>query len=1218
MPATEETYRSQPGLHVAFGVGSILMLATIVWMIAADHLRPWKTVQREFRAIEYDKLKAREAEVKTAEDAANQSALAEIDQKIEAARAVEAQNAREIARQVNLLKTVQGKYEQLDTDRKFKKAELDSQRSLYDGMIERGEMAGARTYMETTVAATEEQLRAITDAYERSKAALAVEQSKLEGLRGNVAELEKEKERLNREVARAEKVATDAGQRYGEGNFVNRAFAWMRDLPLMDVAAPAVKINQISLPELTINYNFKEVPRYDRCTTCHLGIDKLGYEVDAEGKPMPDVFASHPFLTDGATTIDPRGKVVTAGLYLDGNGPHPINKVGCTICHGGQGSGTDFTYASHTPSDLHEEHDWHERLGWHKMHHWDEPMLPTRFVESSCVKCHHEVTDVPQATKLQAGYQRVVKYGCTGCHTIGGEGSIGPDLTDAPKTGPNLRHLASKVSRDWANKWIKNPHAFRPDSRMPRFYEVSNNLAEADRPKVDAEVLAIAEYLFQKSTPPEGFAKPLEPGAQGEGPPARSETDAAAGKNLFLQKGCLACHSHKEYAPDTLPEGARPYAAATHGPNLSNLADKFITDEQGYAWLANWIKAPEKYHPTSLMPNLQLTWADSGNLASWLLSVPAEWPGEVTQPSLDDKATVAGLDDLTRLFQVKAGTPLSQLDSKVGAMSPQEKLLFVGEKTIGRLGCFGCHTIDGYENYKPIGTALNGWGVKSPARLDYAHIVEYLDDRKQPGEEGAEPEYDGTDEYYYEQLADQTRAGFLFQKLHRPRSYDYKKTKEEVKAWDDRLRMPQFHWADDPSAIEEVMTFVLGLTGEKVDSTYLAATHATPAEAAVARGERLLERYNCKACHVLAMPKFTIAAGTKVADAMPEFDTNVNASYGPQGRGGDFLAELYPELAKGYDPAVPPVLSPDDGASAYTIEAMPTQVFEDDDGQPTLQAMQVWRPTTIRGYTFNTGDNLIVNLKNVKVTPADGGDFAWLYANVEAARTGNPFADAWNRLPPPLIREGLKVQTPWLTRFLQDPYPIRPAAQLRMPRFHYVQQAGDTRDLANYFAAADGAPFPYQEVPERTTSYLADKGATHPDYLAAGWTMMSGQGSACIQCHAIGANLPTGGANVVNGPDLRQVGDRFRPDYLREWLARPSRLVPYTAMPQNVPPKGAPAVPMPDSFQGQPFAIVTAMRDTLLNYVNAIEQQLAKSKGPAAAPAAGAEPPKPAAASSGE
>ena len=66
-------------------------------------------------------------------------------------------------------------------------------------------------------------------------------------------------------------------------------------------------------------------------------------------------------------------------------------------------------------------------------------MLPERFIESSCLKCHHQVTDVPQAKKLQAGYQRIVKYGCTGCHTIGGEGSFGPDLTDERPGRPEPR-----------------------------------------------------------------------------------------------------------------------------------------------------------------------------------------------------------------------------------------------------------------------------------------------------------------------------------------------------------------------------------------------------------------------------------------------------------------------------------------------------------------------------------------------------------------------------------------------------------------------------------------------------------------------------------------------------------------------------------------------------------------------------------------------------------
>ena len=81
---------------------------------------------------------------------------------------------------------------------------------------------------------------------------------------------------------------------------------------------------------------------------------------------------------------------------------------------------------------------------------------------------------------------------------------------------------------------------------------------------------------------------------------------------------------------------------------------------------------------------------------------------------------------------------------------------------------------------------------------------------------------------------------------------------------------------------------------------------------------------------------------------------------------------------------------------------------------------------TIRGYTFNVGDNVTLDQTKIQKTPAVGGDFAWLFATYQAERTGNPFESFWNRLPPPLLREGNKVQTPWLTAFLKDPHMIRP------------------------------------------------------------------------------------------------------------------------------------------------------------------------------------------------
>jgi cbb3-type cytochrome oxidase cytochrome c subunit/peptidoglycan hydrolase CwlO-like protein len=1225
MPATEETYRRQSTLHLIFAVSSIAMLLTSVWMIMADHLRPWKQVQRQFQDVETAKLEASRRQKLQEQQAKHQAEIQAIDREIAEAEKAAETNAGPIRQKEREIERTKGEFQRLDTAKRFQKAELDSLRSFYDGMIDRDERAEAARYVQSKIVPAEKELQRLTVAFEDVEDRLHKQEQALADLRGRIDEKKKRKEDLERDVARIQRQLDQKEAQYGKGGLYSRTLAFLRGLPVIDLAAPPTKIQQISLPELTINYNFKDVPRYDRCTTCHLGIDRPAFATDVDGKtPMKDAhaaFAAHPRLTDGAMAIDPKGRLVQVGLYLDANGPHPINSFGCTICHGGQGSGTSFTYASHEPNDPKQKQAWEEEHGWQEIHFWDEPMLPKRFMESSCLKCHHLVTDIPEqnAPKLRAGYERITKYGCTGCHTIGGEGAFGPDLTDNRQVGPNLKHLGSKVSREWALKWVKNPHAFRPDTRMPRFYEVSNNLAPEDQDKVNAEVHAITHYLFAVSEPPKGFVDPPVKG------------DAARGKTLFFEKGCLACHAHKEYDPKTFPKPVQQYARADFGPNLSNVAAKFPSGKQGYRWLANWIHDPGSYHPKSLMPNLQLSLEDAADIASWLLSVPAEWPRPVDVPKVDDKGVERGLDELVKLYLSKAKVYkkqtilLSQIDSTVAAMSQDEKLMYLGEKTISRLGCFGCHNIKGFETAKPIGTPLNGWGIKAPSKLDFGHIVEYVTDPSARDENmGAlDPE---KYEYFREKVVEHKRSGFLFQKLHRPRSYDYRKTKEDLKSWDDRLRMPQFAWADDAEAVEEVMTFVLGLTGEKIAARYLPQPRYQPVQIAKAKGERLLTRYHCKGCHVLEMPRFTIPAGIKVADALPDLQTNIDVSYGDRAK--DYLS-FYSHLGITYDPkAEAPKPAPDVGRGDVTFEGMPVASTEEegDPGKPPTRrvSVQLWKPATILGYTFNVGDKVVIDPdkfdpKKDLMKEADGGNFAWLYSTTQAEKTGSYFGDFWNRLPPPLIREGNKVQTPWLTSFLKDPYPIRPAVQLRMPRFHYgstleeqggsaasetagaaskaqAEAQGEVRDLANFFAARDGAEFPYQDIPERERAYLSEREAKHADYLDGGWTIITK--GLCVQCHAIGQYKPTGGAAVVNGPDLRQVAPRFRPEYLKEWLGNPMRLIPYTAMPQNIPPRPAPgpAPNVPKSFEGKQLDQVIAVRDTLLNYVTAVEQQLARGK----------------------
>ena len=248
-----------------------------------------------------------------------------------------------------------------------------------------------------------------------------------------------------------------------------------------------------------------------------------------------------PFFTDGATYVDPRGKSVKAGLYLDANGPHPINSFGCTICHGGQGSGTDFTFASHTPDSLEQAEEWKKNHGWEDFHFWDFPMPPDRFIESSCLKCHTQVTDIPAGDqapgRLPADRQVSAARAAT---PSAARGQAGPDLTDERQVGPNLSHIAAKDAKEWVVKWIANPHAFRPDSRMPRFYG-------ADQQRRDRKT---GPRTTPKSTRSRITSSPrarLPPDFTD--PPAT--TDPAKGKELFLQKGCLACHQHRPYAEKT-------------------------------------------------------------------------------------------------------------------------------------------------------------------------------------------------------------------------------------------------------------------------------------------------------------------------------------------------------------------------------------------------------------------------------------------------------------------------------------------------------------------------------------------------------------------------------------------------------------------------------------------------------------------------------------------
>lgn len=181
--------------------------------------------------------------------------------------------------------------------------------------------------------------------------------------------------------------------------------------------------------------------RTDRCITCHLGM---------ENPAMADVPQPH--------TLHP-GEILIQ---------HPVDKFGCTVCHGGQGRAMDRISA----------------FGEEPFTHWDLPLLHSPYIESSCGKCHlgifSDQTVLAGTETFIHGKGIFQKEGCLGCHQARGVGGIvGPDLTEQ---GEKTKHEYSfknirgeQTISNWLKEHFQDPEMVSPGSDMLQI-----NLEEAE------------------------------------------------------------------------------------------------------------------------------------------------------------------------------------------------------------------------------------------------------------------------------------------------------------------------------------------------------------------------------------------------------------------------------------------------------------------------------------------------------------------------------------------------------------------------------------------------------------------------------------------------------------------------------------------------------------------------------------------------------------------
>jgi mono/diheme cytochrome c family protein len=650
-------------LNKVFAFLSILFLITTIWVVLDDYIRPWKKVQRDAMDIRVEVLSNKVKEFDESLDKATHQELIEMHRRSE--ELIKSREA-EISTVEKELSSLKGKV----YAEKMVNGTLNAQ---YSETVFKWEMALAKNKK------NEPKLRKKLDDL---KAKFALSKDKVKEFESKIKEVKLKIENLVAEKTEAEKKISDlvgARERLmaiidkNKFDFINnpeRAFTnIIRNAPFVDFLDPSIKIQQLVLTNYNDDRFFRETPKVDRCTTCHVFIDQPGYET--QNNP----FKTHPELD----------------LMVSENSPHPKKEVGCTNCHGGEGHRVnDFSSAAHIPQDEKQKQLWVDKYHWHAPHKVPREMYRLQYTESQCLKCHEGVNKVPVlkeiGNKINEGKELVQTYGCYACHKVDG-------FENAPKPGPSLEKVAGKLSKDWIKNWIWNPFNFNEHSRMPSYFNQVNNQKPEFLKKSIAEVNAMADYIWKNS---ESYTAQW----------SYTGGSAEKGKELISKVGCLGCHQ-VEGLDDQLMK-----AANRRGPYLKGLGSKLDPD-----WLVTWLIKPSHYQSDTIMPSFRLTAAEANNIAAFLLASKNKKFESLKLAEIDKESRDEILVTYFSTFET-----LEVAKNKLESLNDDERTYELGKRSISKYGCYSCHAMEGFDDLTPIGPELNGFGDKPTTQLGFGHV----------------------------------------------------------------------------------------------------------------------------------------------------------------------------------------------------------------------------------------------------------------------------------------------------------------------------------------------------------------------------------------------------------------------------------------------------------------------------------------------------------------
>jgi mono/diheme cytochrome c family protein len=188
---------------------------------------------------------------------------------------------------------------------------------------------------------------------------------------------------------------------------------------------------------------------------------------------------------------------------------------------------------------------------------------------------------------------------CTTCHSLAVT-RAGETKLIGGNIGPELTKVGSKVNREWLVDWLRNPQAYLPNSKMPR-YEWT-----------DEDLYKVTQYIAATLTDSDLLSDVPQ-----MGPPAEDEVQL--GRRLFAEKGCGSCHAIEGMSPQK-----------EFGPDLSSLGSKNVSQlEFGESIiprnLVSYVQAkitnPSSVNPAARMPQYRLNAGDLDAITTALLSM---------------------------------------------------------------------------------------------------------------------------------------------------------------------------------------------------------------------------------------------------------------------------------------------------------------------------------------------------------------------------------------------------------------------------------------------------------------------------------------------------------------------------------------------------------------------------------------------------------------------